>query len=215
MTLHLEFDGVHVTTIGASGTYAMRYPLMKVPCARTLDVEVRYRAEAGDLTFGALSGDESRWLATAGPATDVMGCRVKTFRLMLDRNEKFVLLAANAHPMAGQPSTCVVERVGITAIPGEDVVFGSLNDDGHHPVFAQYPCPRIPVPAGASAYFIGAIVRDFLFTGQEGTNPARIVQPDYPAFDNEYFEWIAILLAARAAEGAFTMMELGAGYGRW
>jgi FkbM family methyltransferase len=37
----------------------------------------------------------------------------------------------------------------------------------------------------------------------------------YPRFDEEYFEWIDLLEAVAAANGRFTMVELGAGWGRW
>jgi len=38
----------------------------------------------------------------------------------------------------------------------------------------------------------------------------------YPHRDSEdYFEWIDLLTAVERAEGSFTMIEVGAGYGRW
>jgi FkbM family methyltransferase len=40
-------------------------------------------------------------------------------------------------------------------------------------------------------------------------------EPDYPPADKEYFEWIDLLESIEAANGRYTMMELGAGYGRW
>ena len=36
-----------------------------------------------------------------------------------------------------------------------------------------------------------------------------------PPIDEEYFEWVDLLESVRDARGAYTMMELGAGYGRW
>jgi hypothetical protein len=41
------------------------------------------------------------------------------------------------------------------------------------------------------------------------------VQTEYPAFPEEYLEWIDLLEAVANAQGKFTMIELGAGYGRW
>lgn len=38
---------------------------------------------------------------------------------------------------------------------------------------------------------------------------------DRPRLDEEYFEWIDLLEAVAAAEEWFTMLELGAGFGRW
>jgi FkbM family methyltransferase len=39
--------------------------------------------------------------------------------------------------------------------------------------------------------------------------------PTLPPFDEEYFEWVDLLESLSTANGTFTMMELGAGYGRW
>jgi FkbM family methyltransferase len=36
-----------------------------------------------------------------------------------------------------------------------------------------------------------------------------------PRIEEEYFEWIDILEAVEAASGSFSIVELGAGYGRW
>jgi FkbM family methyltransferase len=36
-----------------------------------------------------------------------------------------------------------------------------------------------------------------------------------PTINEEYFEWIDILQAAKEAKGSFAVVELGAGYGRW
>jgi hypothetical protein len=79
----------------------------------------------------------------------------------------------------------------------DELCFGSTGDDEqHHYVISRFPCPSIAVPARCSAYFIGGIFRDFFFTGEEGSNPARTVTTSYPPFDNEYFEWVALLSAA-------------------
>lgn len=37
----------------------------------------------------------------------------------------------------------------------------------------------------------------------------------HPPFDEEYFEWIDLLEAVTSAGWRFTMLELGAGFGRW
>jgi len=38
---------------------------------------------------------------------------------------------------------------------------------------------------------------------------------EYPELDEEYFEWIDLLESVVAARGSYTMIDLGAGYGRW
>jgi FkbM family methyltransferase len=42
-----------------------------------------------------------------------------------------------------------------------------------------------------------------------------IPQKDYPPFDEEYFEWIDVLESVVQARDTYTMIELGAGFGRW
>jgi len=41
------------------------------------------------------------------------------------------------------------------------------------------------------------------------------VDSSFPNFDEEYFEWIDMLKAVLNSSQRFTIMELGAGYGRW
>ena len=43
----------------------------------------------------------------------------------------------------------------------------------------------------------------------------RDVRTDYPAFGDEYIEWIDLLEAIVAAKDHFTMIEIGAGWARW
>ncbi|HEX5325621.1 MAG TPA: FkbM family methyltransferase [Acetobacteraceae bacterium] len=43
----------------------------------------------------------------------------------------------------------------------------------------------------------------------------RTTVPPYPQINEELFEWIALLSAILEAKGSFTMIEGGAGYGRW
>jgi len=44
---------------------------------------------------------------------------------------------------------------------------------------------------------------------------ARLVETTYPAFGEEYLEWIDVLEAVAEAGPRFTTVELGAGWGRW
>jgi FkbM family methyltransferase len=47
-----------------------------------------------------------------------------------------------------------------------------------------------------------------------GPSPPEVVT-DYPPLDEEYFEWIDVLESVSLAQDRYTMLELGAGYGRW
>jgi len=85
----------------------------------------------------------------------------------------------------------------------------------HHPIFEKFPCWEGEVEAGLSANFLGVLTRDRFFTMMEKNPCRRHVKTSLPAFDEEYFEWIDVLESIALAHNDFTMIELGAGYGRW
>jgi FkbM family methyltransferase len=75
----------------------------------------------------------------------------------------------------------------------------------HHDVFHRFvACCRV-LPN-----WIGASTRREFFT-----DDLRFVTVTPPPPDPEYFEWIDILESVIGASKSFTMLELGAGYGRW
>jgi FkbM family methyltransferase len=87
----------------------------------------------------------------------------------------------------------------------------------HHPVLAHFPPWRGRVNAGLLVNFLGVTERAAYLNAPHPEE--RFVTTDYPAFDEMYFEWIdlleAVLAARRARQREFTMIELGAGFGRW
>lgn len=86
----------------------------------------------------------------------------------------------------------------------------------HHELFYRFPCWKGQVDAGFAANFLGVMTRETFFPAiMEQHNEKRFVVTDYPKFDEEYFEWIDLLEAVTTARGQFTMIELGAGWGRW
>jgi FkbM family methyltransferase len=90
----------------------------------------------------------------------------------------------------------------------------------HHPVFSRFERFRGVVPAGFHGNFLGVMTRNAYLSGlitARGWHlpPSGMVEPSYPEFDDEYFEWIDTLEAVLEAEQRFTMIELGAGFGRW
>jgi FkbM family methyltransferase len=85
----------------------------------------------------------------------------------------------------------------------------------HHPVFSQFKRFSGEVPAGHGIDFLGTKISG-QFTAGLGTWPeARTKQTYYPNIDEEYFEWIDLLESVVAAKGSYTMIDLGAGFGRW
>jgi FkbM family methyltransferase len=85
----------------------------------------------------------------------------------------------------------------------------------HHKVFSRFHRWSGRVPAGFDGDFLGTRYKTEYYTMWPPQPQERYAAPDHPAFDEEYFEWIDLLEAAASAKNRFTMMELGAGFGRW
>ena len=83
----------------------------------------------------------------------------------------------------------------------------------HHPVFEKFSRFAGRVPEGFQADFIGALAKREFVAGSSPSPPE--VTTDYPSVDEEYFEWIDLLESVCQASDKYTMIELGAGYGRW
>lgn len=82
----------------------------------------------------------------------------------------------------------------------------------HHPAFAAYT-PKRAVPEWTTDY-LGVRTRSS-FNDTRAPTTLHMLHPRLPGFDEEYFEWVDVLEAVERARGRFTMVELGAGWGRW
>jgi FkbM family methyltransferase len=85
----------------------------------------------------------------------------------------------------------------------------------HNYIFAGFRRWAGSVPAGFDVDFLGTRYRTSFFTMWRSQPHDRDEAPTYPPFDEEYFEWIDLLEAVASAKNRFTMLELGAGFGRW
>ncbi|MFC1704789.1 FkbM family methyltransferase [Nanoarchaeota archaeon] len=85
----------------------------------------------------------------------------------------------------------------------------------HHNIFGKFKCFEGEVKPGFQRNFTGAMLREEFFLRKPTYSESRLIATEYPKFDNEYFEWIDILESVTGAKDKFTMVELGAGYGRW
>ena len=88
---------------------------------------------------------------------------------------------------------------------------------GHHEVFSRFQPFRGVVTGDDFGvdYFLGIFLRRQFRKGMYTHIKGTFVQSPHPEFDEEYFEWIDLLESIVAAKGSFTMIELGAGFGRW
>lgn len=82
-----------------------------------------------------------------------------------------------------------------------------------HPVFEKFSPYSGPVPENCQTDYMGTRTR-CEFVANTAPSPSE-VQMGNPPVDEEYFEWIDILESVSLARDSYTMMELGAGYGRW
>ena len=85
----------------------------------------------------------------------------------------------------------------------------------HHPVLSCFKPFSGEVPADYHFDFLGTRIRHQFVTGFYQRPDARKVEYTTPIFDEEHFEWVDLLESVVAAKGSYTMMELGAGFGRW
>jgi FkbM family methyltransferase len=92
----------------------------------------------------------------------------------------------------------------------------------HHPVFSQFKRYKTDSDEPAVIFdFLGVATRRSFIEGMiknaggEVRVPTKGTILPYPAFNEEYFEWIDVLESVIAADRQFVMIELGAGYGRW
>jgi len=85
----------------------------------------------------------------------------------------------------------------------------------HHELLMKIRPWKGSVSKGAQVDFLGIKTRTSFFTGLKPFELEGFSAPPLPEFDESYFEWVDLLEAVKAARGDFTMMELGAGYGRW
>ncbi|MGD0300128.1 MAG: FkbM family methyltransferase [Bryobacteraceae bacterium] len=84
----------------------------------------------------------------------------------------------------------------------------------HHPIFSHFKPLRIELPSGFGFDLLGTRTRSQFVAGLT-TYEAGPKMTGEPLIDEEYFEWIDLLESVVAAKGSYTMIDLGAGYGRW
>jgi FkbM family methyltransferase len=84
----------------------------------------------------------------------------------------------------------------------------------HHEIFRAFPPCGGAAAAGFAMNFLGVRMRR-CFWSEEWWDELEISPSQHPPYNEEYFEWIDVLTAALRATDSFTMIELGAGFGRW
>jgi len=91
----------------------------------------------------------------------------------------------------------------------------------HHEVFSRFRQYSGEIPQGYHADFLGTQAQHEFTSGLRDDVPVpyplrRTYQNyPYPRVDEDYFEWIDLLESVVAASGSYTMLDLGAGFGKW
>jgi hypothetical protein len=116
MSLQVVNEGLQVTTAPDRWAYALLYNLLSVVDEGDYRFDLRYSLTNGDIAFGALTEDQSRWLGQAGtgstpPTPEKPGVLVKSFTLHLKAGESFRLLLTNNHPSGNYASRFVLHEV--------------------------------------------------------------------------------------------------------
>ena len=90
----------------------------------------------------------------------------------------------------------------------------------HHPIFGCFERFKGFVPPGCHMDFLGVMTRNAFVEGLMASVGEKFPDPgyfetDYPQPTEEYFEWVDLLESVSGARNQFTMVDLGAGFGRW
>jgi FkbM family methyltransferase len=102
-----------------------------------------------------------------------------------------------------------------TAPVGTDARLPYPAAEGQHPVFASFRLWEGRVEGGWDVNWLGVVTRAAYYDLYTVPAEDRHVSVPPLPIDEEYFEWIDLLEAVTAAVNSFTMVELGAGFGRW
>src|SRR5262245_19881474 len=87
-----------------------------------------------------------------------------------------------------------------------------------HPIFDQLTYPTYGAQPGWDVNFLGVRTRVKFFSLYEELadfSETRHVVTTPPVPNEDYFEWVTLIEAVVEARERFTMIELGAGWGRW
>jgi FkbM family methyltransferase len=86
----------------------------------------------------------------------------------------------------------------------------------HNQAFSSFTARAGELPLHFASDFLGSKISHGFVAGlSQSSSEVSCDTESLPPFDEEYFEWIDLLSAVLEAEGCFTMIELGAGFGRW
>jgi FkbM family methyltransferase len=110
---------------------------------------------------------------------------------------------------------CEAQNIDYEFLPKDLGIPGTFRR--HHPVFEEFEPFSGNVTNDYYIDYIGAKSLPVYVPGcHYDEKKTGLLNTSIPAVDEEYFEWIDILMSVRdAREDSYTAVELGAGFGRW
>jgi FkbM family methyltransferase len=128
------------------------------------------------------------------------------------RSQDYRLYAFNYATGAPIPADGEKRNDSMIAVPMErPAIKVERTKPRHHPAFESLTVYTGEAEPGFEIDFLGIRTRcEFLAGGMITAAPIHTLEPH-----EDYFEWIDLLESIMAAKDQYTMMELGAGYGRW
>jgi FkbM family methyltransferase len=181
-----------------------------------LIIQVETTVESGRIGFLFVADDLQTVLGTTAERLPEDGPSVS--EIVIDPAPDSGWLIVRNHSPGGRPSTCRISEIrafratsarhGTPAPDPQPLsIFPGLTErmTGTHPVFAHFQGHSGVVEPGFRVDLIGAKTRDEFLSGAA----AFVMEVE------DYFEWIDVLESVLAAREKYTIVELGAGYGRW
>jgi hypothetical protein len=106
-------EGTLIKTTNRSYDYAARYALLTAPATGDYHFDLRFTPIIGDIAFGAMTGDESRWLASSSISLRAQLTSIIGFTVHLGQGQQFRLMVSNRHAH-DQPSQVVLREMFAT-----------------------------------------------------------------------------------------------------
>jgi hypothetical protein len=121
-SMEREAGGIHITTVPDRFGNAAKYgPLIPAASGRYL-FRLEYGLVSGGITFGALSEDETQWLARAAMPTSRRTDQTALLSFEAEAGKPFWLMTANNHPAGDKSSDFVIRELDAYAFPAEEAV---------------------------------------------------------------------------------------------
>jgi FkbM family methyltransferase len=123
--------------------------------------------------------------------------------------------AHRAEDCQGDPVELVTEVEGIAVADRAGPNQPASVTEGSPEVFRRFEPWAGEVEPGWTVNWLGVRTRSAIQSVSSGAGAASFVQHTPPTASEDFFEWLAVLESVVESRGRFTMVELGAGWGRW